>query len=304
MAGSRRTARKRASLVAALSITVTVLAGLCAPAQAASVRDSAALVAPVRDDSADEPVYLVKGYTRLACGSRWRDARAAMRSWGWTGKLIRVGFYETDTKSKGCDVNLDPDDGSEDTRLKDLGRALAWNIHNRYSSRGKSVDLVGHSMGGLIVRAALTGYARKDPTWPKKLLVEDVVTLGTPHLGTPLSYGCSDYQCRDMRPTSGFIRWLAQTPNPQADQGTDWTLIGSQRDFTAPQWTSVPDSVQARHLVRYRAGEELDHSELRYVTEGRFEMDYRNQGGEWRRLVNGAAPIRAAHNALYWAEKW
>ncbi|MFJ2591339.1 esterase/lipase family protein, partial [Streptomyces sp. NPDC087538] len=50
-----------------------------------------------------------------------------------------------------------------------------------YSAKGQTVDLVGHSMGGLIIRAALAGYAKGDPTWPDTLYVEDVVTLGTPH---------------------------------------------------------------------------------------------------------------------------
>lgn len=42
--------------------------------------------------------------------------------------------------------------------------------------------LVGHSMGGLIIRAA---SAVRGTRWPA--LVSDVVTLGTPHLGAPLA---------------------------------------------------------------------------------------------------------------------
>ncbi len=47
------------------------------------------------------------------------------------------------------------------------------------------IALVGHSMGGLLIRAA--GAVQGAHTWPA--LLTDVVTLGTPHLGAPLAGG-------------------------------------------------------------------------------------------------------------------
>lgn len=47
--------------------------------------------------------------------------------------------------------------------------------------------LVGHSMGGLIVRAA--GAVATEVSRPWTRLVSDVVTLGTPHLGAPIAAG-------------------------------------------------------------------------------------------------------------------
>ncbi len=50
------------------------------------------------------------------------------------------------------------------------------------------VALVGHSMGGLVIRAA--GAVAADPgasDWNQR--VTDVVTLGTPHLGAPVAWG-------------------------------------------------------------------------------------------------------------------
>jgi hypothetical protein len=290
---------RRALVGATITAVVVGLApGLTGQAQAA---------APARDDSFDETVYLVKGRTQAACGSRWAPAIRAMTRWGWQGRFVRVGFYGSDTTATGCDVNLVPGGGTENTHLKNLGRALAWNIYNEHSSKGRSVDLVGHSMGGLIIRAAVAGYAKRDPSWPPVLYVEDAVTLGTPHLGTELAYGCSTNQCEDMRPTSDFVEWLRTSPNPQAEQGTDWTLIASQYDSIAPPWTSSPESMGAHHLVRYDAwAREWDggHSALRYTTRGRYEMSYRNHGDRWRFIPNGAAPIRATQHALYWANRW
>ena len=49
------------------------------------------------------------------------------------------------------------------------------------------VALVGHSMGGLIIRAAGAVAHAVQPPWTD--LVTDVVTLGTPHLGAPIARG-------------------------------------------------------------------------------------------------------------------
>ena len=49
------------------------------------------------------------------------------------------------------------------------------------------IALVGHSMGGLIVRAAGAVADRVERPWAR--LVSDVVTLGTPHLGAPIARG-------------------------------------------------------------------------------------------------------------------
>jgi len=50
----------------------------------------------------------------------------------------------------------------------------------------RRIALVGHSMGGLIMRAA--GAVRTESENPWTALVTDVVTLGTPHLGAPLEH--------------------------------------------------------------------------------------------------------------------
>ncbi|HSE07908.1 MAG TPA: alpha/beta fold hydrolase [Nocardioidaceae bacterium] len=56
-----------------------------------------------------------------------------------------------------------------------------------WPTRVRRIALVGHSMGGLIMRAACAvapeGIGSTDP-WTDR--VSDVVTLGTPHLGAPL----------------------------------------------------------------------------------------------------------------------
>lgn len=51
----------------------------------------------------------------------------------------------------------------------------------------RRIALVGHSMGGLILRAAGAVTHRVERPWTH--LVSDVVTLGTPHLGAPVARG-------------------------------------------------------------------------------------------------------------------
>jgi pimeloyl-ACP methyl ester carboxylesterase len=51
----------------------------------------------------------------------------------------------------------------------------------------RRVALVGHSMGGLIVRAAGAVAHQVERPWTG--LVSDIVTLGTPHLGAPIARG-------------------------------------------------------------------------------------------------------------------
>lgn len=49
------------------------------------------------------------------------------------------------------------------------------------------IALVGHSLGGLVIRAAGVVADEVDEPWREK--VTDVITLGTPHLGAPIAWG-------------------------------------------------------------------------------------------------------------------
>ncbi len=51
----------------------------------------------------------------------------------------------------------------------------------------RRIALVGHSMGGLIIRAACAVDLQTETPWHAR--VTDVVTLGTPHLGAPIERG-------------------------------------------------------------------------------------------------------------------
>ncbi|WP_283138914.1 FG-GAP-like repeat-containing protein [Rhizohabitans arisaemae] len=204
-----------------------------------------------RDDSLDKPIYLVHGYDPDGlepthdCRSYWNTTINDYRygdAPNATGPIHTIGYYGANTS---CDIMIER--GGRGTGLQHLGNKLAWEIYNRYSSRGISVDVVAHSMGGLILRAALTGAQQKLGNWPPYLYIEDAITLSTPHGGSDWALACTTAQCRDMTPGSAFLVWLDD--NPQGDQRTDWTLMSADDDDSVKAISGV--NMPAPHKIRY-----------------------------------------------------
>jgi triacylglycerol esterase/lipase EstA (alpha/beta hydrolase family) len=260
---------------------------------------------PVRDNSAARPVYFVPGFSFVSghhdCwNGYWRAMGEAMRSYGWTGTYHTVSFYKGDTN---CNTKIL--DGTRDDSIRELGRLLAWNIYSSYSKNNISVDVVAHSMGGLVTRAALTGVARKESGWPPYLYIEDVVTLSTPHKGTGLGSACSPVftQCAEMTRGSWLLNtWLYNAP--QSAQGTDWTLVGAEDDDVVDNESAVGMS-GAGHTVIYRAGQGIEHDVIPEVTSGSYQQwywNYYDNKSYW--TGSGGPPTYVANNAIYHWWKW
>ncbi len=66
-------------------------------------------------------------------------------------------------------------------------RAVVARLLDAWPVPVRRIALVGHSMGGLIVRAACGVRTDAETDWTH--LVSDIVTLGTPHLGSPVERG-------------------------------------------------------------------------------------------------------------------
>jgi pimeloyl-ACP methyl ester carboxylesterase len=130
--------------------------------------------------------------------------------------------------------------------LGDIRRSadhVAQKVESIIAQTGVSyVDVVGHSMGGLVALYYVKrlGGARR---------VRRLVLLGTPARGTwsallglitaPL--GLASLQ---LLPGSPFLRELAETPLPA---GVDVVSIGAVRDWLAPLATTVLEGV--RHIA-------------------------------------------------------
>jgi triacylglycerol esterase/lipase EstA (alpha/beta hydrolase family) len=225
------------------------------------------------DSNQATPVIFVHGYdafgTGVSCTS-WNNITGFLKNHGFTGPMVTIKYYYNDS-SCSVDVNNFGSQSvyfpggttnGEDNRnadIRHIGYQLAWYIYNTYSSKGQNVGLVGHSMGGLIVRSALYGVASGNSNFPPYLLVSNVVTLATPHNGTPTaSTACNNTECQEMTPGSAYLADLnANGQNPQEQGGTDWTIMGSDADTTVPDDSAV--SMTANHKVRYAKSDNISH---------------------------------------------
>lgn len=113
-----------------------------------------------------EEVWERRSRPRRADGSTGPSYAARLAEDGWSPVMVRV--------NTGLRV------AENGVALSSLvaGLRAAWPVPVR------RIALVGHSMGGLVARAACAVTVERDRDW--RPLVTDVVTLGTPHLGSPV----------------------------------------------------------------------------------------------------------------------
>lgn len=90
----------------------------------------------------------------------------------------------------------------------------------------RELALIGHSMGGLVIRAATA--VQGEWTWRDRVI--EVVTLGTPHLGAPLARGVKQGSglLGRLPEVAGFGRIL-----DQRSVGVDDLIEGLDEDFAA-----------------------------------------------------------------------
>ena len=277
---------------ALVSILAAALVALAPPEQAQA--------APARTDNNTNAVYFVHGFTTAAahnCQEAWGPAMAGLAARGWRGPLRSWGYYAGNT---GCTSNYP---GGVGTPISEAGRQLAWHLYDQHTSRGEKVDVVAHSMGGLVVRAALHGVSTRASGFPDRLYVEDVVTLSTPHQGTHWAYGCVVYrQCRDMLPGSAFLRSLGQ--GPQSSIGTDWTLIGADDDDTVTTGSATGMTANVGHRIEYAAPQALEHNVILRTDGGSgWQQRVWHHYARTYVTVRAASPVgRVVEAATFWSE--
>ncbi|WP_433220924.1 esterase/lipase family protein [Dactylosporangium sp. CS-047395] len=247
---------------------------------------------PARTDGR-RPVLFVHGYDTAgdSCSSVWANAKQMYRNHGWTDAQLKTVTYYGDYT--GCDYRL-YGNGTRDIPIEQLGNSLAWLIWNTWSKFGVSIDIVAHSMGGLVTRAAITGtqYPGTAPStsqaWPPYLYVEDVSTLSTPHAGAWASSSITciaawhNTQCRQMSADDPFMRdWIQGRANPQAQVrggrgGTDWTIEGAADDGLIYFDSALDFDATAKmgHKILYNPGQGLSHAGMRTAGPGSYGMYY------------------------------
>lgn len=105
---------------------------------------------------------------------------------------------------------------------KQYSSVLVGKLKEIHEADGGKVDIIAHSMGGLIARWAIEkkGYAK---------YVDDLITLGTPHQGNYVSYLLIFTSGgRDMVPRSPLLRKLN---DGQLSTGVEYTAVWSTGDL-------------------------------------------------------------------------
>lgn len=165
----------------------------------------------------------------------------------WNRKDFRtLGFYRGDSNcsdylynyASHCTGYFDGGVGTNNEDIHHLACELSWYIYNNFGIHsGWNIEIVAHSMGGLIVRDAIygTSVTHQVPPYPPTLgSISDVVTFATPHGGTLpgsslICGGCTE--ASEMQSTSSFMNYMFNhEQSPQTNNGTDWTMIGDSGD--------------------------------------------------------------------------
>lgn len=234
--------RRRRGLAVLLALALmSVVAFVAEPADAHTVNRS-------------KPVLFIHGYNPTSnstnCGGEFDRMISQLRAEGYTGPMVRVGFY---SRNVNCDVNLrNYGSFSDSSSWRQISKAFSNYVYTQYTSKGIAVDVVGYSMGGLIARGAVWGSQKAESGFSPPIDVEDVVTLGSPHNGAAwYSNLCLWGQCTSLKPGATDLSWLNQNGNPQGRYGTEFTTIASNGDWVVPTSSALHMSLPASNKVTY-----------------------------------------------------
>jgi pimeloyl-ACP methyl ester carboxylesterase len=204
---------------------------------------------PANAYTSSTDVVFVHGYGN--CQNPWISGSGPLLTqYNWrhepVAKLHAIEYYGCDWGGESI-VGAGPDnaiyypdtvdDNGQNSDIRHLGYELAWYLWNHFAAKGLPVDLVGHSMGGLIITYALQRVAAHDPRFPPRLTVPTVVTFSTPFAGA--NVGCApSVECSQLEPGSSFLAAVRAAGAPQLTGGTLWLLMGSSAGCDAVPATS------------------------------------------------------------------
>ena len=268
---------------------------------AAAALALALFAAPASASAADTQILLVHGHgdadTGKDCnGGTWRNALR------YHPDATTIGYYPGD---KGrCDVMIGDGNASNERPIQDIARDLA----NYIAGQDRPVNVIAHSMGGLVTRVALLGSAQGWDGFPaRKLNVDNVVTLSTPHQGVANPSAGDDRQWEQMAPGSGFLKRLHESGSGLGDawaDGTDWTLVGSKEDATVRYASGIDKGAHADQKLGYQDDPtdsgDVDHTGVRTLYgENKYDLTYWHAAGDHpsHHTENGWSPLKTAFQA-------
>lgn len=275
------------SAVLALAVTVlTVTPASAAPARSTTNTNTVIFVHGIQGDPTKS------GHD---CRTTWSAARNHFADKGWRGSLLTFGYYKANTN---CSHEFP---GNKDTPIRVVAQAFANYVYDNFSkpSKGsKKIDVVAHSMGGLVVRAALHYTKIHAAGFPDYLYIEDVATLATPHGGSTNDGLCRFVwqQCKDMRPSSAFLDSLPSTmPDSAMSGGTDWTTMSAFHDGYVSESSGIAGT--AEHEIQYNDSR-VGHVSFPKLATGTYNSRIKNNS-TWTSWNRYAAPVEMARIAVY-----
>ncbi len=140
-----------------------------------------------------------------------------------------------------------------DQPVTDSTDLLAGELQRLAGAGVRRVDLVAHSMGGLVARDVLTRaayYGGDGSGGGRYPAAGRLIMLGTPNRGAPLSRVMGGEEAVDLAPGSDFLRRLNQRPHAA---GTTYTIVAGsisplsdqEIDRLAAAWDRLTGSTRA-----------------------------------------------------------
>lgn len=174
-------------------------------------------------ESRRSPVLLVHGYGGTE--HMWHPLRAALATAGFD-HVIALRY---------------------NTFRADIRRVADWLVdqaeRTMHACDSRAVHLIGHSMGGLVVRSAVQSRGLGDRA-------RTAVTLATPHRGTRFALFAPGPGARQMHPGSAFLRELASG----FGQGrTRWIDLEAATDRVVPPGVEYPSPERVRVAAGHRS---------------------------------------------------
>jgi len=181
----------------------------------------------IREDASPEAVHIVfihglGGHFRETWMSNANDHTTLWPQWLGEDTGSTVWLLRYDAALSGWTGDA--------MHLADQGVAFMTALTHEKALRGKRLVLVGHSLGGLVIKAGMVHVATQDSPRLRPALnsISAVVFVGTPHQGASLATVASA--------VSGVLRTNPQVRNMQQDDGWLKSLNGQfqklQRELT------------------------------------------------------------------------
>jgi pimeloyl-ACP methyl ester carboxylesterase len=153
-----------------------------------------------------KPVILVHGLASDA--STWH---AYVGAGGFLAgvNLLWRGYAVGDGQAPGL-MDTSPFNGRAYTIAQNAGQQATYIQGVRYSTDAEHVDVVGHSMGGLISRYYIQELMPDPPPGDSRPVVSHLVMLGTPNEGSPCAYLAIAAQASPLGAFKGIVSPVAQ----------------------------------------------------------------------------------------------